>query len=218
MKQLCATLSLFIFTVVLIAQDDMTIKTQPGVMVTVDSKQLNSKWVNVYDDLQMKVSKEGWAVFCSVKAGKYKIAWYSCDKDKSGEPNYVTIVVSGSAPIPNGGDLLKSLKTAYAKDTDPNKKWLLLLQALYEEWETAIVNEEKSKNVKTWKDLLTALQTSSTGLGFGKTEIVNLRTALASHFKSKFPTDLNKPVDNDAKKLASEVFREIQLALKEVSK
>src|SRR5690606_26028036 len=109
-----------LLAVALAAGQDSAVKTKPGVMVTVDSKvNADVKWINVHKDLQLKSSKEGWAVVCSTVPGEYKIAWYGCKDGKATEPSYITVTVDNTAPVPDVSDFVKKLKTAYAKDVDP---------------------------------------------------------------------------------------------------
>lgn len=164
------------------------------------------------------------AVVSSASPGKYRLLAYTAAGDEPSDPQTVVVEVTknggdGPAPTPTpDSELTKALKAAYGKDADLERKWLSLLQALYEEWSSAVVDDAKSKSLKTWRDLLTALQASSASLGFTKTEIVNTRMAIASYLKGKFPTDNSKVLDADGKKMAASTFADLAKSLKEVAK
>lgn len=213
-----ACIPALLLAVALAAGQDPAVKTKPGVMAKVDSKvAADVKWINVHADLQLIPSKEGWAVVCSTKPGEYKIAWYGCKDGKATDPNYITITVDDASPVPDVSEFVKKVKTAYAKDVDPDKESLITLQEIYKLYSEVLADATKSKDIKTWANLLTLLQTSSKSANLdGK--ITNTRQEIASYLKTKLPTDPSKALDADGKKLASTLFKEVYTALKEVSK
>ena len=180
------------------------------------------KGLNLFPVDKLKDTKT--AIVTAAKAGKYRIMAITCLGDELSEP-VITVVVIGNGngngppppPDPVVSELTKVLRTAYAKDTEATRaNTLATLKVLYDSWAITLQDDEKTKNIKTWGDLLAKLKESSALAGIKATDLLSTRTAIGSHLKSKFPTDGSKVLDSDGKKLASAVFKDVGKSLGEV--
>ncbi len=165
------------------------------------------------------------AVVSSALAGKYRLMSITALADELSDPQITTVEVTNGEvvppkppdPKPPGpeSELVKSLKAAYAKDTDTDRATTLAsLTALYMAWDSITTDKLL---VKTVGDVIKVLQASATTMGLKPTQLVNLRKAVGEHLKSKLG-DYSKGMDEDTKRLVLATLSEIAHALKEVGK
>jgi hypothetical protein len=180
-------------------------------------------------DKRLKVRKKDGNLIYTGPPGTYDIqlSVINFTSKKIDEAN-ITVTIGPDVPVPpppnpnpptppDDTPLVKTLKTAYASETDAKKKdQIAMLSSLYANWASVITGTEGQK-LKTWGELFTAMQAASKIAGLSD-KLVTVRKTIATHLLAKFPTDTTKPLDATSRQLAATTFTELSEALKEAGK
>lgn len=139
--------------------------------------------------------------------GTYYVVVSSTKNKKVTQKTCTVIVGDGPAPVV---DLLKTLKVAYAADTDPDKE--NQLEALTELYEQGSTFTKTRADLKTYGQLWTAFGQVANTLGcHGK--LVGLQKLIAAEMKEFTPSDSSTVID---KEKTSTQLQRIAAILKQV--
>jgi hypothetical protein len=194
------------------------VKGDVGAFVRVPAKTEGKsvRWValdaglNVFPAELLKDSRT--AVVTAPVAGRYRLLAYTAQGDEPSDPA-ICVVVIGVPPPPDpppqpppdpSDPLARSLKAAWAQETDPQRAGqVAFLASIYKACGAGVLVDDPA--VKTNADLLAALRDAvhKPGVGIPQTALMKIRPAIAEYMASELGTSPTAPLDRAKAKAAA---------------
>jgi hypothetical protein len=161
------------------------------------------------------------AVVTASRPGRYRLLAYGAKGDTASPPAVTVVVIGDAPPGPTPPDptpgpiddpLVKALQAAYDKETATDRAELKgKLAALYR----SAAEVTGNATLATWGDLFAVVAAAAQSLGVSG-KLPTLQAAVRDGALEKLPTERQRPLDADGRKVAAEAFRRAATALEGV--